>query len=135
MIHYACRTLDEAQKNYTIIEKELLEIVFALEKFRSYLLGSKVIIYTNHSALKHLLSKRELKPMLIRWILLLQEFYLEIRDKKGFENGVADHLSRIHDTQDFLNDVFPDEQLVTISQVSLWYAHIVNYIVSKKIST
>ena len=69
VIHYASRTLDEAQKNYTTKEKELLEIVFALEKFRSYLLGSKVIIYTDHSALKHLLGKRESKPRLIRWIL------------------------------------------------------------------
>ena len=135
VIHYASRTLDEAQKNYTTTEKELLAIVFALEKFRSYLLGSKVIIYTDHSALKHLLGKRESKPRLIRWILLLQEFDLEIRDKKGFENVVADHLSRIHDTQDSLNDAFPDEQLMIISQVSPWYAHIVNYIVSKKIPT
>ena len=127
VIHYASRTLDEAQKNYTTTEKELLAIVLALEKFRSYLIGSKVIVYTDLSALKHLLGKRESKPRLIQWILLLQEFDLEIRDKK-----MADHLSRIHDTQDSLNDAFPDEQLMTISQVSPWYAHIVNYIVSKK---
>ena len=71
VIHYASRTLDEAQKNYTTTEKELLAIVFALENFRSYLLGSKVIIYTEHLALKHLLGKRESKKRLIRWILLL----------------------------------------------------------------
>ena len=76
MICYASRTLDEAQKNCTTVEKELLAIVFGLEKFRSYLLGSKVIIYTHHLALKHLFSKIESKPRLIRWILLLQEFDL-----------------------------------------------------------
>lgn len=75
--------LDEAQINYSTTEKELLAIVFAINKFRSYLIGSKVIVYTDHAAIKYLLSKKDAKPRLIRWILLLQEFYLEIKDKKG----------------------------------------------------
>ncbi|CAN6583278.1 unnamed protein product [Malus baccata var. baccata] len=70
-------------------------VVLALEKFRSYLIGAKVIVYSDHSALKYLLSKKEAKPRLIRWVLLLQEFDLEILDKKGRENVVADHLSRL----------------------------------------
>ena len=73
----------------------MLAVVFALDKFRSYLLGSKVIVYLDHSALRYLLTKKEAKPRLLRWILLLQEFDVEIRDKKGAENVVADHLSRI----------------------------------------
>ncbi|XP_027182165.1 uncharacterized protein LOC113780574 [Coffea eugenioides] len=82
VIYYASRTLDSAQCNYSTTEKELLAIVFALEKFCSYLLGTKVIVYSDHATLKYLLTKKEAKPRLLRWILLLQEFDLEIRDKK-----------------------------------------------------
>ena len=78
------------------MEKELLAVVFAFDKFCSYLIASKVV-FTDHSALKHLLAKKEAKPRLIRWVLLLQEFNLKIRDKKGVENIVAHHLlSLIH---------------------------------------
>jgi len=81
-IYYASRTLNDAQLSYSTIEKELLVVIFALEKFRSYLIGSKVIIFINHVALKYLFAKKDAKPRLIRWVLLLQEFDLEIRDKK-----------------------------------------------------
>jgi len=69
-----------------------LAVVFALEKFCPYLLGSKTTIFTDHSALRYLMMKKDAKARLIRWILILQEFDLEIRDKKGIENIIADHL-------------------------------------------
>ena len=87
VIYYARRTLDEAQGRYATTEKELPAVVFAFKKFRSYVVGSKVIVYTDHAALRHLLAKKDTKPRLLRWILLLQEFDMEIVDKKGIENG------------------------------------------------
>ena len=81
VIYYASKLLDEAQINYTTTEKELLAIVYAFDKFRSYLVGQKVIVYSDHAALKYLLSKKDAKPRILRWILMLQEFDWEVRDK------------------------------------------------------
>ena len=118
MICYASKTLDSAQSNYTTTEKEFLAVVFALEKFRSYIVGSPVTIFTDHAALKYLLSKQDTKPRLTRWILLCQEFNLTIKDKKGVENVVADHLSRLvsETTPEGLHigGTFPDEQLFAL---------------------
>ncbi|CAN6697661.1 unnamed protein product [Malus baccata var. baccata] len=118
VIYYASRTLNDAQLNYFTTEKELLAVVFTLDKFRSYLIGTKVIVYTDHAALKYLLMKKEAKPRLIRWMLLLQELDIEIRDKKGSENVVADHLSRmVHEEHEHnvpIPETFPDEQLLSI---------------------
>ncbi|KAM1724341.1 hypothetical protein ACFX11_022794 [Malus domestica] len=116
VIYCASRTLNDAQLNYSTTKKELLAVVFALDKFRSYLIGTKVIVFTDHAALKYLLSKKEAKPRLIRWILLLQEFDIEIREKKGSENVVVDHLSRMMHNEESLPivETFPDEQLMSI---------------------
>ncbi|RDX98411.1 Retrovirus-related Pol polyprotein, partial [Mucuna pruriens] len=88
-------TVDSTQQNYTTTEKELLAIVFALDKFCSYLLGSRIVVFSDHVALRYLLKKPHAKPRLIRWVLLLQEFNIEIKDKKGVENYVVGHLSKI----------------------------------------
>ena len=111
-----------------------MAVVFALEKFRPYVLGSKIIVYTDHAALKYLMFKKEAKPRLIRWGLLLQEFDLEIKDKKVSENSVAYHISRLHTTSSGeIGDTFPDEQLLTVVTKIPWFAHIVNYLVTKSI--
>src|ERR1051325_3216764 len=101
--------------NNVTTEKEFLAVIFALDKFRSYLVGSKIIIYTDPAAIRYLLTKKDAKPRLLQWILLLQEFDLEIKDKKGTENVVADHLSRLEDIkheQVPINDDFPYEHLI-----------------------
>ncbi|GJY33948.1 reverse transcriptase domain-containing protein [Tanacetum coccineum] len=83
-IYFASKTLTFAQQKYTVTEKELMAVVFAFDKFSSYLILSKTIVHTDHSALRHLFKKQDAKPRLIRWILLLKEFDIEIKDRKGF---------------------------------------------------
>ena len=130
VVYYASKTLNETQRNYTTMEKELLSVVYALHKFRSYLIGSDIVIFTDHSALKYLLTIQNSKAWLIRWVLLLQEFNLQIRDRKGVENVVVDHLSRLtiaHNTHNPpMFDEFPEESLLTVS-IEPWYAHIANF--------
>ena len=85
MLYYASKTLDEAQGNYSTTEKKMLAVVFAVEKFQQYLLGSKVISYTDDFAIKHLMEKKDVKPRLIRWVFVLQEFVPGIREKKALK--------------------------------------------------
>nr|GEU53653.1 hypothetical protein [Tanacetum cinerariifolium] len=120
-IHCASKTMTEAQIHYTTTKKEMLVVVYAFEKSRPYLVLSKSIMYTDHSALKYLLGKQVAKPRLIWWVLLLQEFDIIIRDKKGTENLATDHLSRLEnphkdvfENKD-INENFPLETLGKIS--------------------
>jgi hypothetical protein len=132
-IAYASKSLTGPQLNYATTEKELLAVVYVIDKFRSYLVGAQVIVYIDHAALKYLLTKKDAKPRLIRWILLLQEFDLEIKDKKGVENFVADHFSRIYfekPRQLPINDAMRDDMLYRIARSDPWYADIVNFMVA-----
>ena len=111
----------------------MLTIVFACEKFRPYILGSHVIIHTDHATIKYLMAKKEAKPRLIRWVLLLQEFDLEIKDKKGYDNVIPNHLSSeekpvVQEEEREIAEKFPDEQLFQLSLQSPWYADIVNFL-------
>ena len=111
-------------------------MVYALDKFRAYLVGSDIIIFINHSALKYLLTKQDVKARLIRWVPLLQEFNLQIKDKKGVENVVVDHLSRLtiaHNTHNPpINDEFLEESLLLVENAP-WYAHIANFLATGEI--
>nr|GEX05776.1 reverse transcriptase domain-containing protein [Tanacetum cinerariifolium] len=109
-IHYVSKTMTQAETNYTITEKEMLAVVYAFEKFRSYLIMNKSIVYTDHSALKYLFSKKDIKARLLRWILLHQEFDFKVIDTKGAENYAVDHLSHLENPyenqkQKFFKDV------------------------------
>nr|GEZ82739.1 retrovirus-related Pol polyprotein from transposon 17.6 [Tanacetum cinerariifolium] len=135
-IYFATKTLNPAQQKYTVTEKELMAVVFAFDKFISYLILSKTIVHTDHSALRHLFKKQDAKPCLIRWILLLQEFDIEIKDKKGTKNVVADHLSRNEndETSDDseVDDNFPGETLMEINtKDEPWFADFANYYTKK----
>ncbi|XP_062113935.1 uncharacterized protein LOC133824936 [Humulus lupulus] len=128
-------------KDFSKVSKSLLAIVFAFDKFRPYLIGNKVVVYTDHSAIKYIMTKKYSKPRLIRWILLLQEFDVEIKDKKGTENLVPDHLCRLEVDEDSLdkevqiNDASPDEQLfeVSVCKDVPWFADYVNFLAAKVI--
>lgn len=86
----------EGQIYYIATKKDVLAIAFDFGKLRSYLVSTKVVAYINHVAIKPLIAKKVAKSIFIKWILLLQEFDLEISDKKGMEeNQVAYHLSRL----------------------------------------
>nr|GEV16570.1 retrovirus-related Pol polyprotein [Tanacetum cinerariifolium] len=113
--------MTKAESNYTTTEKEMLAVVYAFEKFRSYLIMNKSIVYTDHSALKYLFAKTDAKARLLRWILLLQEFDFKVVDTKGVENYAADHLSRLKNPYENvfdpkeINEFFPLETIIKLS--------------------
>jgi hypothetical protein len=114
IIHYASKTLDAAQKNYATTDKEFLAVVLACDKFRPYIIDLKVTIHTDHAAIRYLMSKKDVKPRLIRWVLLLQEFDLHTVDRKGAKNPVADNLSRLE------NIFFILSLLTIVFQMNSW---------------
>ncbi|XP_047251386.1 uncharacterized protein LOC124886595 [Capsicum annuum] len=122
-IYNASKVLNDAQMNYTVIENEMLAVVYVFDKFRAYLVGTKVIILTNHAAIKYLFNKKDAKPQLIRWILLLQEFDLEVCDRKRAKNQVADYLSRLEthehvvDNFFYIREEFSDKKLLSIKEL------------------
>ena len=131
VIHYASKTLYSAQRNYGTTNKEFVAVVFACDKFRSYIVDSKVNVHTDHANIKYLMVKKDAKPRLITWVLLLQEFDLQITDRKGAENPIADNLSRLGNILDDplpIDDSFPDEQLhvLNVSHNSPWFPDYAN---------
>nr|GEU32922.1 reverse transcriptase domain-containing protein [Tanacetum cinerariifolium] len=136
-IHYASKTMNDAESNYNMTEKEMLAVVYAFEKFHVYLIINKSIVHTDHSTLKYLFAKKDAKARLLRWVLLLQEFDFKVLDIKGAENLAADHLSRLENPYENvldpkeINETFP---LETLSMVTFcgdssapWFADFANY--------
>nr|GEY71704.1 reverse transcriptase domain-containing protein [Tanacetum cinerariifolium] len=136
-IHYASKIMTEAESDYTTTEKEMLAVVYAFDKFRSYLIMNKSIVYTHHSAIKYLFTKKDSKAILLRWVLLLQEFKFKAIDTKGVENLAADHLPRQENPHQIvldkkeINETFP---LKTLNMVYFhgnlstpWFADFANY--------
>ncbi|GJY99337.1 reverse transcriptase domain-containing protein [Tanacetum coccineum] len=136
-IHYASKKMNEAESHYTTTEKEMLAVVYAFEKFQSYVILIKSIVYTDHSALKYLFAKKDSKARLLRWVLLLQEFKFKVIDTKGAENLTANHLSRLENpyenvldpkeiNEKFLLETF---NMVTFrgDSSTLWFADFANY--------
>ncbi|GJY05998.1 reverse transcriptase domain-containing protein [Tanacetum coccineum] len=142
---------DECQKAFELLKEKLTctpvivspnwnlpfelmcdQVISQLEP--SYLILSKTIVHTDHSTLRHLFKKQDAKPRLIRWILLLQEFDIEIKDRKGTENFAADHLSRIENDESSddsdVDDSFPGETLMEINtKDEPWLVNFANYLV------
>nr|GEY43710.1 reverse transcriptase domain-containing protein [Tanacetum cinerariifolium] len=136
-IHYASKTLTEAESNYITTKKEMLAVVYAFEKFRSYLIMNKCTVHTDHSTLKYIFAKKEAKERLLWWVLLLQEFDFDVVDTKGAENLAADHLSRLEKPYENvlnpkeINETFPLETLSTVTFrgdfSAPWFADFANY--------
>nr|GEX18368.1 reverse transcriptase domain-containing protein [Tanacetum cinerariifolium] len=137
LIHYASKMMTDVESNYTMTKKEMLAVVYAFEKFWSYLIMNKSIVHTDHSAFKYLFAKKDAKARLLRWVLLLQEFDFKVLDTKGAENLTADHLSRLENPYENvlnpkeINKTFP---LETLSMVIFrgdfstpWFADFANY--------
>jgi hypothetical protein len=106
-------------------------VVFTFEKIRSYIVNSKVIVYTDHATIKYLLAKKDVKPCLICWILLHQEFDVKIRDKKGVDNVVVDHLSRMNcgqDDKEPIEDKMRDDHLYRVLNKDTWMIDIIRAI-------
>nr|GFB74331.1 reverse transcriptase domain-containing protein [Tanacetum cinerariifolium] len=135
-IHYASKIMNQAETNYTTTEKEMLAFVYAFEKFRSYLIMNKSIVYTDHSALKYLFAKKDAKARFLHWILLHQEFDFKVIDTKRAENYAVDHLSRLENPYENIfdpkeiNETFPLESLNKVAHKdpsTPWFADFANY--------
>ena len=133
-IYYISKNIQGAEYNYTITEKELLAIIYALNKFRHYVIGYQIFVYTDHSAIKYLMNKPAISRFLARWLLLMQEFDITIVDKLGKDNYVVDFLSHLQTPNDHvvIEDSFHDEHLFLLSTQNPWYADIANYLTTER---
>eukprot|EP00253_Pinus_taeda_P025855 PITA_25855 len=134
-IYYISKNISPSELNYTITEKEFLVVIHAINKFRHYITRYLVILYTDYSAIKYLVNKPVTNGRITRWLILLQEFDITIKDRPGKENPVADFLSRMTKPVDAaaVEDQFPDEHLFVVAVQTPWYADVANYLVVGKL--
>eukprot|EP00253_Pinus_taeda_P019898 PITA_19898 len=134
-IYYISKNLSSAKLNYTVTEKEFLAVIHAVNKFRHYITGYSVVLYTDHSAIKYLANKLVTNARITRWLILLQEFDITIKDRPGKENPVVDFLSRIPKSIETaaVEDQFPDEHLFVVVVRTPWYADVANYLAVGKL--
>jgi hypothetical protein len=128
-IAFASRKLSDSEHNYNTTEREGLAMVYALQKFRHYLLGQHFKMFTDHSALRYLVNKPVLGGRICRWLLLFQEFDFEVVVKPGRLNAGPDHLSRITNGEEpsSLEDNFPDAQLFSVQIVDEYFSDIIEF--------
>ena len=131
-IYYASRQFIPAEKNYTTTEREALGMVYAVQKFRHYLLGYKFTFYVDHDALKYVVNKPQLSGRLARWVLLLQEFNFDIVVRPGKQHSNADFMSRLGDEMEPngspVEDDVPDADLFEVDIIHTEYGDILNYL-------
>jgi hypothetical protein len=134
-IYFISKNLNPIELNYTVIEKDILVVIHAINKFRHYITGYPIILYTDHSAIRYLANKPITNGRVTRWLLLLQEFDITIKDRPGRENLIANFLSHIPKIDNSLTDEdrFPDEHLFVVTTKPPWYADVENYLAARRL--
>jgi hypothetical protein len=134
-IYFVSKKLSSAELNYTVIEKELLAVVHAINKFRHYITGYEVFVHIDHSAIRFLMNKPIIDDRVTKWLLLLQEFNIIVLERPRKYNVVANFLSRIKNEDDDIpvDDSFPDEHLFALSVNTPWFADMKNYLATRKL--
>lgn len=96
-VAFASKKLLPRERAYSVIERECLAIVWAIQRFQTYLYGKEFVILTDHEPLSYINSSRMVNGRIMRWSLFLQNYKFRVQMIKGSENMVADYLSRIHE--------------------------------------
>lgn len=133
-IYYISKNLHGLELNYTVTEKEMLAVIYALNKFRHYITRYPIFVHTDHTTIRYLMNKLSITGRLAHWLFLMQDFDIIVVDKLGKSNVVADYLSRLQLQEDstVIDDTFPDEHLFLIQAHTPWYADIANYLTAVK---
>jgi len=127
---FSSRKLSTTKKNYTTIEREGLAMVYALQKYRHYILGGHFRMYTDHSDLRYMVNKPVLGVRICRWLLLFQEYDFEVIVKPGKLNAGPDHLSRLESGEEGgnLDDNLPGAHLFSIRMVDEQFWNIIQFL-------